>query len=107
MRTGVVVLFFGVAFLLRYLAEHTHVPIEFRLSGVALGGLILLALGWRLRTRRPGYALALQGGGFGVEVVTGNTNHLDGVTTGLYDNTLVQVSGSGITVGTQVEVPSS
>ena len=51
--------------------------------------------------------LALQGGGFGVDVVTGNTSHLVGVTTGLYSNTLVQVSGSGITAGTLVEVPSS
>ena len=45
-RAGVVVLFFGVAFLLRYLAEHTHIPIELRLSGVAFGALVLLGLGW-------------------------------------------------------------
>ena len=51
--------------------------------------------------------LALAGGGFGVQVVTGPTSHLAGVTTGLYSNTLVQVSGSGITAGTRVEVPSS
>ncbi|MHB8450747.1 MAG: peptidoglycan-binding protein [Mycobacteriales bacterium] len=51
--------------------------------------------------------LALAGGGFGVQVVTGTTSHLVGVTTGLYSNTLVQVSGSGITDGTRVEVPSS
>jgi hypothetical protein len=51
--------------------------------------------------------LALQGGGFGVDVVTGNTSHLVGVSTGLYSNTLVQVSGSSITAGTRVEVPSS
>ncbi len=51
--------------------------------------------------------LALQGGGFGVDVVTGKTSHLVGVTTGLYSNTLVQVSGPGITAGTRVEVPSS
>jgi peptidoglycan hydrolase-like protein with peptidoglycan-binding domain len=51
--------------------------------------------------------LALQGGGYGVEVVTGRTGHLVGVTTGLYSDTLVQVSGSGITAGTLVEVPSS
>ena len=51
--------------------------------------------------------LALQGGGFGVEVVTGGTSHLVGVTTGLYSNTLVQISGSGITAGMRVEVPSS
>jgi hypothetical protein len=51
--------------------------------------------------------LALASGGFGVDVVSGSTSHLVGVTTGLYDNTLVQISGSGITVGTRVEVPSS
>jgi hypothetical protein len=51
--------------------------------------------------------LALAGGGYGVQVVTGTTSHLVGVTTGLYSNTLVQVSGSGITVGTRVEVPPS
>ena len=51
--------------------------------------------------------LALVGGGFGVDVVSGGTTHLVGVTTGLYSNTLVQVSGSGIVEGTLVEVPSS
>ena len=51
--------------------------------------------------------LALAGGGYGVDVVTGRTSHLVGVTTGLYSDTLVQVSGSGLTAGTLVEVPSS
>jgi hypothetical protein len=50
--------------------------------------------------------LALQGGGYGVDVVNGATHHLVAVTTGLYSNTMVQVSGSGITEGTLVEVPS-
>ena len=51
--------------------------------------------------------LALQGGGYGVEVVSGGTTSLVGVTTGLYSNTLVQISGAGITAGTKVEVPAS
>jgi hypothetical protein len=51
--------------------------------------------------------VALQGGGFGLDVVTGSTIRLVGVTTGLYSSTLVQISGSGITAGTRVEVPSS
>src|SRR5580693_1470872 len=52
--------------------------------------------------------LALQGGGFGVDVVTGSgAVRLVGVTTGLYGNTLVQVSGPGLMVGTRVEVSSS
>lgn len=51
--------------------------------------------------------LALQSGGYGVDVVTGRTSHLVGVTTGLYANNLVQVSGSDISAGMRVQVPSS
>jgi uncharacterized membrane protein len=69
-RAGVVVLFFGVAFLLKYSAERNLVPIEFRLFGVAAGALVLLVCGWRLRLRRTGYALILQGGAIGVLYLT-------------------------------------
>jgi hypothetical protein len=51
--------------------------------------------------------LALQGGGYGVDVVTAHGSHLVGVTTGLYSNTLVQVSGPGIAAGMRVQVPAS
>ena len=53
-RVGVLLLFIGVGFLLKYASEHVHVPIEMRLAGVALGGIALLVLGWRLRLARPG-----------------------------------------------------
>lgn len=69
-RVGVIVLFFGVAFLLKFAAEHDLVPIELRLAGVALGGIALLVVGWRLREMRPGYSLMLQGGGVGVLYLT-------------------------------------
>jgi uncharacterized membrane protein len=69
-RVGVVVLFFGVAFLLKYAYEHTHVPIEVRLVGVALGAVVMLVIGWRLRQRKPVYALAMQGGGVGLLYLT-------------------------------------
>jgi uncharacterized membrane protein len=65
-KVGIVILFFGVAFLLKYMYERVHVPIELRLAAVAAGGVAMLAIGWRLRLSRPGYALALQGGGVGV-----------------------------------------
>ena len=65
-KVGVVVLFFGVAFLLKYAYERVHVPIELRLIGVAIGAIALLIFGWTLRSSRPGYALALQGGGVGI-----------------------------------------
>jgi uncharacterized membrane protein len=65
-KVGVVILFFGVAFLLKYAYERIHVPIELRLSGIAAGAVVLLLIGWRLRDSRPGYALVLQGGGVGM-----------------------------------------
>lgn len=69
-RVGVIVLFFGVAFLLKYAAERDLIPIELRLAAVALGGIAMLIVGWRLRAQRPGYALMLQGGGVGVLYLT-------------------------------------
>lgn len=69
-RIGVVILFFGVAFLLKYAYETFHLPIELRLAGVALGAAALLVVGWRLREKREGYALALQGGGVGLLYLT-------------------------------------
>ncbi len=65
-RAGAVVLFFGVAFLLKYSAERNIVPIELRLLGVSLGALALLFFGWRLREKRTGYALILQGAAVGI-----------------------------------------
>ncbi|MEK6551496.1 MAG: DUF2339 domain-containing protein [Pseudomonadota bacterium] len=69
-RIGVVVLFFGVAFLLKYAADRNLFPVELRLTTAALGGLVLLVFGWRLRLRLPGYALALQGGAVGILYLT-------------------------------------
>ena len=65
-RIGVIILFFGVAFLLKFAAERGMFPIELRLACVGLGGIALLMTGWRLRERRPGYALILQGGAIGI-----------------------------------------
>jgi uncharacterized membrane protein len=70
LRVGLLVLFFGVAFLLKYAADRNVVPIELRLLGVALGGLGLLGFGWRQRLARPGFALLLQGGGIGIMYLT-------------------------------------
>ncbi len=69
-RAGVVVLFFGVAFLLKLAADNAWLPIELRLAAVGAGGIALLGLGWRLRGTRTLYALALQGGGVGILYLT-------------------------------------
>jgi len=69
-KVGVVILFFGVSFLVKYAAQHGLFPIQMRLSAAALGGAALLCTGWRLRERRTEYALALQGGGIGILYLT-------------------------------------
>jgi uncharacterized membrane protein len=65
-RIGVIILFFGVAFLLKYAYDHTQVPIEIRLVGVSIGAIVMLVIGWRLRESKPVYGLAMQGGGVGL-----------------------------------------
>ena len=62
-RAGIVILFFGAAVLAKYAAEHSLLPIELRFISIAIGALALLIVGWRLRTKRSGYAQLLQGGG--------------------------------------------
>ena len=51
--------------------------------------------------------VALAGGGYAVDVVQGGTVRLVAVQTGLFSQTLVQVSGAGLTAGLNVEVPES
>jgi uncharacterized membrane protein len=71
-KIGVIVTFVGVSFLLKYAIDRELIflPIEFRLLGVALFGLALIAIGWRLRDKSAVYALSLQGGGAGVLFLT-------------------------------------
>jgi hypothetical protein len=51
--------------------------------------------------------VALAGGGYAVDVVQGGTVHLVAVQTGLFAQTLVQVTGPGLTAGLRVQVPAS
>ena len=69
-KAGVAILFVGLAFLAKYAAEHTQVPVEFRLAGIGLAAVVLLVFGWRLRLSRPGYAQVLQGGSIAVLYLT-------------------------------------
>ena len=59
--SGIIILFFGVSFLLKYAVEHDLLPLELRYIGAALLGIVLMAIGWRLRFKRRSYALLLQG----------------------------------------------
>ena len=50
--------------------------------------------------------VALAGGGYAVQVVSGGAAHLTGVHTGLFSSSLVQVAGPGLRAGLNVEVPA-
>ena len=71
-KVGVLVSLIGVGLLLREAGRRDliNVTIEMRLAAVALFGLALLAIGWRLRLRNPIYGLSLQGGAVAVLYLT-------------------------------------
>ncbi len=71
-KLGVIVSFFGVAFLLRYAVDQGYIviSIEARYLAVTVLAGVLLGIGWRLREKLPVYALSLQGGGIGMLYLT-------------------------------------
>jgi uncharacterized membrane protein len=69
-QVGVVILFIGVAFLLKYAADQGWFSLELRHLSAAVGGLVLVGVGWGVRRRAYTYALALQGGGLGIVYLT-------------------------------------
>ena len=69
-QVGVIVLFFGVGFLVKYAVDQGWFPLELRLASAALLGVALAAVGWRVRGQQRAYALALIGGGIGIVYLT-------------------------------------
>ncbi len=71
-KVGMLVLFAGVAALLKYAADEGWFtfPIEFRLIGIALAATAALVFAWRQREARRGFALSLQGGAIGILLLT-------------------------------------
>lgn len=76
-KLGLLILFIGVSFLLKYTAARVSVPIEFRLAGIVLADIALLAWSWRIRLRRPAISLPVQGAALAVlMLVTFGAFHL-------------------------------
>ena len=73
-KAGIVVLFFGVAFLLKYAADNSLLPIEFRLTAVAISAFALGFVGWRLKEKNHLYSLILQGGSIAILYLTTYTS---------------------------------
>jgi len=71
-KGGVIISFFGVAFLLKYAVEQElfSIPISVRYLAVAGFATFLLWFGWRKRTDNRVFALSIQGGGIGVLFLT-------------------------------------
>jgi uncharacterized membrane protein len=69
-KAGIMILFLGLAFALRYAAELGLLPIWLRYFAVAAAGFALLVLGWRWRKREDTYGLIMQGGGIAVLYLT-------------------------------------
>lgn len=71
-KVGVIISFIGVAFLLKYAIDREIVvlSLEMRLVAVALAGVTMLIIGWRLRRKARVYALSMQGGGAGILFLT-------------------------------------
>lgn len=71
-KVGMLVLFAGVAALLKYAADSgwLTVPIELRLAGIAAAATAALGFAWRQRERRRVFALSLQGGAIGILMLT-------------------------------------
>ena len=71
-KVGVLLSFFGVAFLLKYAVEQElfSIPIGARYLLVAAFAAFLLIFGWRRRLQNRVFALSIQGGGIGVLYLT-------------------------------------
>ncbi|MCI5193800.1 MAG: DUF2339 domain-containing protein [Candidatus Electrothrix sp. AU1_5] len=61
-QTGIVLLLFGLVFLVRYATENQQFTVEAGLMATMIVGMILLFVGWLLIRTKRAYALMLQGG---------------------------------------------
>lgn len=68
--TGIIIIFFGIAFLLKYASAVIEVPIELRFISVAVAAVVMMIVGWRFVEKRRIFGLALQGGGVGILFLT-------------------------------------
>ena len=69
-KIGLMILFIGVGFLVKYASARVTVPIELRLAGIVAADIALLLWGWRIREQRPMIALPVQGGALAILMLT-------------------------------------
>lgn len=65
-RIAIIILLIGVILLLRFASEYWQPTLSTKMAGIAVAGGVLTAIGYRLRHKRYGYAISVQGAGLGV-----------------------------------------
>lgn len=69
-RVGALVLLVGVVLLLKLASQYIEVSMPVRMALVAVGGLVITAVGYRTTAKKRSYGLTLQGVGFAVIYLT-------------------------------------
>ena len=65
-RIAIIILLIGVILLLRFASEYWQPTLSTKMAGIAVAGGVLTVIGYRLRHKRYGYAISVQGAGLGI-----------------------------------------
>lgn len=65
-RVAIIILLIGIILLLRFASEYWQPTLSSKMIGIAVAGTAMIVIGYRLRRKRYGYAISVQGAGLGI-----------------------------------------
>ncbi|WP_089606030.1 DUF2339 domain-containing protein [Acinetobacter piscicola] len=65
-RVAIIILLIGIILLLRFASEYWQPTLSSKMIGIAVAGIVMTVIGYRLRHKRYGYAISVQGAGLGI-----------------------------------------